>query len=239
VLLKEKSKFYYPSFFVVVLWSGSHHRKIIAVYRSVNHKGQITAELTDLFRQSTSATELANMLLQRFHYLPTSLSASVLKVKVTLQLTVSWSTCFGVEPTLELVTRYFLLPESCCLVSVERPLRREVGSVSCQSLSAVLSPLSKFNFIYIYMSHMFCVCTIYTRPLSAQAQYKRSCPFICILRYNSSLNTWTVVRLTAAKFKPLILVFLPYYAVIGRYVMNKVLLSCLCCTSKFSDACAV
>jgi hypothetical protein len=45
--------------------------------------------------------------------------------------------------TLELVTRYYFLSESCCVVSVGRPLLREVGSVSCQSLSSVFSPLSK------------------------------------------------------------------------------------------------
>jgi hypothetical protein len=51
---------------------------------------------------------------------------------------------------------------------------------------------------------MFYLYTIYSRPLSAQAQYSRSFLIICSLRYNSSLDTWTVVRLTAAKFKPLI-----------------------------------
>jgi hypothetical protein len=50
---------------------------------------------------------------------------------------------------------------------------------------------------------MFYVHAIYTRPLSAQAQYSRSCHNICSLRCNSSLDTWTVVRLTAANFKPL------------------------------------
>jgi hypothetical protein len=48
---------------------------------------------------------------------------------------------------------------------------------------------------------MFHVYAVYTRPLSAQAQYSRSCHN---LHYNSSLETWTVVRLTAAKLKPLI-----------------------------------
>jgi hypothetical protein len=55
-----------------------------------------------------------------------------------------------------------------------------------------------------FTSDMFYVCTIYTRPLSAQAQYSRSCPIVCGLRYNSSLDTWAVVRLTAYKFRPLI-----------------------------------
>jgi hypothetical protein len=47
---------------------------------------------------------------------------------------------------------------------------------------------------------MFYVYAIYTRPLSAQAQYSRSCQNL----YYNSLDTWTVVRSTSAKFKPLI-----------------------------------
>jgi hypothetical protein len=48
------------------------------------------------------------------------------------------------------------------------------------------------------------VHTIYTRPLSVQVHYSRSCPIISNFCYNSSLVTWTVVWLTAAKFRPLI-----------------------------------
>jgi hypothetical protein len=50
------------------------------------------------------------------------------------------------------------------------------------------------------------VYTIYTGPLSVQAQYSRLCPISSSFRYNSSLVTWTVVCLTADKFKPLILI---------------------------------
>jgi hypothetical protein len=59
------------------------------------------------------------------------------------------------------------------------------------------------NFILFtfYMLHMFYV---YTMPLLAQAQYSRSCPIICSLHYNSSVDTLMVVCLTMAKFKPLI-----------------------------------
>jgi hypothetical protein len=70
-------------------------------------------------------------------------STLLFQVKVMLWLTVSQSVCFGVKFTLELVTRYYFLSESCCVVSVGRPLWREVGSLSCQSLSSVFSPLSK------------------------------------------------------------------------------------------------
>jgi hypothetical protein len=62
------------------------------------------------------------------------------KVKVMLQQTVSQSVCRGVKFTLEPMTRYYVLSESCCVVSVGRPLWREVGSVYCQSLSSVFSP---------------------------------------------------------------------------------------------------
>jgi hypothetical protein len=90
------------------------------------------------------------------------------------------------------------------VLSLWGALSDERSVVSCQSLSAVFSPLSKFNLIYMLQSHVFYVCTIYTRPLSAQAQYSRSWPIICSLCYNSSLDTLTVICLTAAKFKLLI-----------------------------------
>jgi hypothetical protein len=46
------------------------------------------------------------------------------------------------------------------------------------------------------------VYTTYTRPLSVRAQHSRKCPIISSNCYNSSLVTWTVVCLTAAKSKP-------------------------------------
>jgi hypothetical protein len=48
----------------------------------------------------------------------------------------------GQSVSLALVTRCYILSESCCVVSVGPPLWREVESVSCQSLSVVFSPLS-------------------------------------------------------------------------------------------------
>jgi hypothetical protein len=56
--------------------------------------------------------------------------------------------------------------------------------------------LTCFTFCHIY--------TVYTRPLSIRAQYSRLCPISGSLRYNGRLVTWTVVCLTAAKFKPLV-----------------------------------
>jgi hypothetical protein len=46
--------------------------------------------------------------------------------------------------------------------------------------------------------------TICTRPLSVQAENSRSCPTLGSSGYNGSLVIWRVVRLTAAKFKPLV-----------------------------------
>jgi hypothetical protein len=49
------------------------------------------------------------------------------------------------------------------------------------------------------------VYKIYTGPLSVQDQYSRLFPISSSFRYNGSVITWTVVCLTADKFKPLIL----------------------------------
>jgi hypothetical protein len=59
------------------------------------------------------------------------MNAWQVKVNVTLRLTVGQSVYLGVEPALGLLTRYYLLSESRCLVSVGRPLWREVRSVFC------------------------------------------------------------------------------------------------------------
>jgi hypothetical protein len=61
-----------------------------------------------------------------------------------------------------------------------------------------------------FYSHFTCyTCFMYIQYIEGFSQpgsYSRSCSIICSLRYNGSLNTWTVVRLTATKFEPLILV---------------------------------
>jgi hypothetical protein len=53
---------------------------------------------------------------------------------------VSQSVCFGVEPTMGHVTRYYFLPERCCLkIAVSflwrRPLWREDGSAVCSAIT--------------------------------------------------------------------------------------------------------
>jgi hypothetical protein len=136
--------------------------------------------------------------------------------------------CRGVKFTMELVTRYYFLSESCCVVSVGPPLWREVGSVSCQSLSSMFSPLSKIQYNLHCTCHMFYVYAIYTRLLSAQAQYSRSCQN---LRYNSSLDTWTAVRLTAAKFKPLMFSVLGFS--LWTFTFSWFCITSACCLHNF------
>jgi hypothetical protein len=91
------------------------------------------------------------------------LTVDLKKVKVMLRLMVGQSVCLSAESILELVTRYYFLSESCCVVSVARPLWWEVGSVSCQSLSAV----SKFNSNYVlHVTYVLCIYNIYKASVS-------------------------------------------------------------------------
>jgi hypothetical protein len=56
--------------------------------------------------------------------------------------------------------------------------------------------------------------------LVSPAQYSRAWSIICSLHYNSILNTWTVVRLTATKFKAL------QFSMSGfalRYIVNIII----------------
>jgi hypothetical protein len=80
------------------------------------------------------------------------LPQQLVRVRVTLQLTVSQSVCLGVEPNLGLLTRdiYFFFLKVTVLSYLGRPLWRQVGSVICQSFVIIIcSSLS----IYIYNLH--------------------------------------------------------------------------------------
>jgi hypothetical protein len=109
----------------------------------------------------------------------------------------------------------------CCLCGAPS-LTRGRGLSPVSHCHQYLVHCQRFNTIYIV--HVTCFkYAIYTRPLSAQAQYSRSCQN---LSYNSSLDTWTVVRLTASKFKPLmflcclswlVLVIQPQIGPYGKY----------------------
>jgi hypothetical protein len=108
------------------------------------------------------------------------------------------------------------LSESCCFLCGGALSDERSGLSLVSHCQQYLVHRHNFILFTFYMSHMFYDYTVYTKPLSAQAQYSRSCIIICSLRYNS-LDTWTVVRLTVAKFKPLI------FSVLGfalSYVAN-------------------
>jgi hypothetical protein len=58
-----------------------------------------------------------------------------------------------------------ILSEFRCVVFVGRPLWREVGFVSCQSLSAIIIHCQFFLlFLFVFSRHTFYVYTIYARP---------------------------------------------------------------------------
>jgi hypothetical protein len=80
----------------------------------------------------TTRRDYSGSILTRLH---TGVFRSV-RVRVTLQLTVSQSVCLGVEPNLGLLTRdiiFFFFLKVTVLYYLGRPLWREVGSVICQS----------------------------------------------------------------------------------------------------------
>jgi hypothetical protein len=79
------------------------------------------------------------------------------------------------------MTRCFFLFDSYCFVHVGRPLWREVGSVICQSESVLLVHCHLYNYLQFYCWNLI-VCTIYTRPLSVQAQYSKLCPISSSIR---------------------------------------------------------
>jgi hypothetical protein len=94
------------------------------------------------------------------------------RVRVTLQLTVSQSVRLGVEPRLGLMTRYLFLYESCHPVYMGRPLWREDGSVVCQSVRNNVI----FSIYIVYTSDTYEICAICTSNL-------------CQYNY-SYINTW-------------------------------------------------
>jgi hypothetical protein len=77
--------------------------------------------------------------------------------------------------------------------------RLSLVSHCLQYLSIVM--FFAFFFFILCITHVLCI-TISIVPQSAEAQYSRSCPIICILRYKSLYN-WTVMHLKATTFKPL------------------------------------
>jgi hypothetical protein len=77
------------------------------------------------------------------------LQQAKVKVKVMLRLMVSQSLCLGVRSTRELVTIYYFLSESCCVVSVERPSDERSGLSPVRHCHQCLVHCQRFNIIYI------------------------------------------------------------------------------------------
>jgi hypothetical protein len=94
-----------------------------------------------------------------------------------------------------------LFSESYCLVSVGRPLWREVGSVICSSQSVVI-----YQYLHqAFTLHVFYSSVIYVQCIFIQSRLSTADYALVVIispNYRSSLDTWTVVWMTAAKFKP-------------------------------------
>jgi hypothetical protein len=60
------------------------------------------------------------------------------------------------------------------------------------TVSSIKSVVSMYNLDFT--CYLMYVYTTYTRPLSVQTQYSRSCPNISSSCYNGSLVIWTVVK---------------------------------------------
>jgi hypothetical protein len=86
------------------------------------------------------------------------------------------------------------------------PSDEGLGLISC-SLCLLSLKFNIYKFTCIKDNIYLYIYTIYTRPLSVQAENSRSCPILGSSGYNGSQVTWTVVRLTAAKLKPLVFSF--------------------------------
>jgi hypothetical protein len=114
------------------------------------------------------------------------------KVKVMLRQTVGQSECRGVKFTLESVTRYYILPERCCVVSVGRPLWREVGS-AVSHFQQCLVHCQRLNIIYTV--HVTCFMYMqYILDLST-GSVQQIMPTFTLQQQSR--------RLAAAKFEPL------------------------------------
>jgi hypothetical protein len=119
-------------------------------------------------------------------------------IEVTLQLKVSQSVCQGIEPTLELVTRYYFLFEGTFFLKVAVFSLWGALSDERSGLSFVfLSPVIYYYLQQTFTLHVFYSSAIYIQYIQASfslAWYSILCSTTYYFsNYRSSLGTWTVV----------------------------------------------
>jgi hypothetical protein len=151
----------------------------------------------------------------------------IVKVKVTLRLTVSQSVSLGVEPHVGLMTRYLLLFDSLGLVFVGHPLWWEDGPVCCiccwpspaQSFSGP-SPLDLASIFYCvrFESLIFSTSLPYIGP--ARIAQKIFSSIACSLVGGEAACTQSCSLATAVVLSPVYTVFtwqrfyMPQYQII-------------------------
>jgi hypothetical protein len=103
-----------------------------------------------------------------------------------------------------------LLSESCCLVSVRRPLWWEVGSVICQAQSVVICRylhlicLTQFSNVYYWYS-LFTSCALYTLLCHSLQilNFVRFTNIITVTVKNNNTVDWHTVVTISDKYKKL------------------------------------
>jgi hypothetical protein len=78
-----------------------------------------------------------------------------------------------------------------------------VAEGTCLTSRCLANGQMRHNIIYSFMCNSN-IYIIHTRSLTVSLWHSISCPSLCSSYYNGCLVTWTVARLTVAKFKPLI-----------------------------------
>jgi hypothetical protein len=112
------------------MWTGLKTRSIPS-WTTTGFFSNLSSTVNDLVPIYESLTSGSRMTNAEWWFTYDWMPNDWIKVKVTLRLTVSQSVSLGIEPHLELMTRFLLLFDRYGLVFVGRSLWREDGSVFC------------------------------------------------------------------------------------------------------------